>query len=282
MKSNESLSGVGETALGAAMMRARESLRPDRLFDDPYAEEFVAAAPEAFADGPTHSGDGELAALEAAFSSAVVVRTRFYDDYLLAACAAGCRQVVLLAAGLDTRAFRLNWPARVRLFELDLPEVLAFKEGVLARRRAAPRCARTALPVDLREDWPAQLTDAGFEPSGRTVWLLEGLLTYLSNDDAVLLLTAVGELSSAGSQLSFDRDSIAEDSLLARARTLPTMNQVTSLWKGGLSENAPDWLRRHGWQVQTDDHATLAARYGRPAPDGSTGGFLTGVRLSRR
>jgi O-methyltransferase involved in polyketide biosynthesis len=165
MKSSESLSGVGETALGAAMMRARESLRPDRLFDDPYADAFVAAAPEAFADGPADSDNGALAALEAAFSSAVVVRTRFYDDYLLAACAAGCRQVVLLAAGLDTRAFRLNWPDRVRLFELDLPEVLAFKEGVLARRRAAPRCARTALPVDLREDWPAQLTDAGFEPS---------------------------------------------------------------------------------------------------------------------
>jgi O-methyltransferase involved in polyketide biosynthesis len=88
--------------------------------------------------------------------------------------------------------------------------------------------------------------------------------------------------SLLGEALRFDRDSIADDSLLARARTLPTMNQVTSLWKGGLSENAPDWLRQHGWQVQTHDHSTLAATYGRPAPDGSAGGFLTGVRLSRR
>jgi methyltransferase (TIGR00027 family) len=100
--------GVGETALGAAMMRARESGRPDRLFDDPYAAALVEAAPPVFDEGPSSADDPLIAQLEAAFEVSVAVRTRFYDDFVLAASAAGCRQVVLLGAGLDTRAFRLQ------------------------------------------------------------------------------------------------------------------------------------------------------------------------------
>jgi methyltransferase (TIGR00027 family) len=276
-----SLGGIGETALGAAMLRAQETLRADRLFDDPYAEAFVAAAPDAFADGPLDDTP-EFAAMVAAFCSDIVIRTRFYDDYLLAACAAGCRQVVLVAAGLDTRAFRLEWPVDVRLFELDLPEVLAFKEEVLAERQATPRCARTAIAVDLREDWPAHLEGAGFDASVRSAWLMEGLLAYLSNDDAVRLVTAVGELSSPGSQLSFEDTSLADDSPLGRACRLPAMEEITSLWEGGLSEPAPGWLRRHGWQVETHDRSALATTYGRPLPDDSTSGFLIGVRTNER
>src|SRR5919106_1775100 len=152
-------SGVGETAVGAAMMRSDESARRDRLFDDPYAAAFVAAVPDAFADGP-EPGDPEIAALTDAFRAHVAIRTRFYDDYLRTACARGCQQVVVLAAGLDARAFRLNWPAGVRLFELDLPEVLAFKDGVLAELRATPRCTRITVSIDLRDEWPIALTDA--------------------------------------------------------------------------------------------------------------------------
>ena len=158
---NELLGGVSDTALGAAEMRAEESLRPDRLVNDPYAAAFVAAAPPLLPDVPTLADDTELAALVEAGITAVAIRTRFFDDQLEAASIAGCQQVVLLAAGLDARAFRLDWPNDVHLFELDLPELFAFKEQVLAEQRASPRCDRHVVPVDLREDWPARADRCG-------------------------------------------------------------------------------------------------------------------------
>jgi methyltransferase (TIGR00027 family) len=278
--SADSPSGVGATALGAAEMRAEESVRPDRLFDDPYAAAFVAAAPPLFPEMASISDDPEIATLKAAFSASIVVRTRFYDDYLSRASGAGCRQVVILAAGLDTRAFRLHWPTDVRLFELDLPAVLAFKEAVLAEQRAEPRCVRITVGTDLREDWRVPLTDAGFSLNARTAWLAEGLLPYLSTDDAARLLSVIGELSSEGSQLSFEYDEFADDATLAQALARPEMQEVTSMWKGGLSENAVVWLRRHGWKVSSNGRSTLATQYRRPIPDSSTAGFLTATRLA--
>jgi methyltransferase (TIGR00027 family) len=186
--------------------------------------------------------------------------------------------VVLLAAGLDTRAFRLAWPDGVRLFELDLPEVLAFKEQVLAGRHAGARCQRAVLPADLRQDWPAALAAAGFQPAQPTAWLAEGLLVYLSAEQAAGLLAAVGELSAPTSRLAFEHGDVAAASLLARARAIPAMDPFTSLWKGGLGADAPDWLARRGWQVRLHDRAALAAAYGRAAPASSGGGFLTAVR----
>ena len=172
--------GVGKTALGVARVRALESQREDRLFDDPYAQAFMDAAPGAFPEERAvrarPAAHGPLASLGAAFSAHAVIRTRFYDDFLTAATAAGSRQVVLLAAGLDTRAFRLAWPAGTRVFELDLPGVLAFKEAVLGARGAVPRCERVTVPADLREDWPARLTAAGFGPAEPATWLAEGLV----------------------------------------------------------------------------------------------------------
>jgi O-methyltransferase involved in polyketide biosynthesis len=140
---SESLDGVSETALGAAEMRAEEREQPDPLFDDPYAAGFVAAAPPLFPDLPSLEDDPQLSALKDAFLAEIAIRTRFYDDYLLSACAAGCRQIVILAAGLDARAFRLDWPAGVQVFELDLPNLFAFKEQVLDEQHATPRCARS-------------------------------------------------------------------------------------------------------------------------------------------
>jgi methyltransferase (TIGR00027 family) len=186
--------------------------------------------------------------------------------------------VVLLAAGLDTRAFRLAWPPGVRLFELDLPEVLAFKQRVLAREGAVPRCERTVLAVDLRGDWPAELTRAGFEPAEPTAWLAEGLLIYLSAAEAARLLAAVGELSAPGSQLALEHRTTADTRLLDQARAIPALAEVTLLWKGGLGENARDWLARHGWRAQSHDRAALAAAHGRPLTGPSVGGFLTAVR----
>jgi methyltransferase (TIGR00027 family) len=161
----ESLVGVSETALGAAEMRAEESLRQDRLLDDPYAAAFVAAAPPLFPDLPSIDDDPTMAELKEEFVTGIAIRTRFYDDYVTAACAAGCRQVVLLAAGLDARAFRLDLPPDLRLFEVDLPDLFVFKEKVLAQQDATPKCSRTVVGIDLRENGPTRLSAAGFEPN---------------------------------------------------------------------------------------------------------------------
>jgi methyltransferase (TIGR00027 family) len=274
------LAGVSETALGAAEMRAEESRRTDRLFDDPYAAAFVEAAPPLFPDIPSIADDAALAALIEASITGVAIRTRFYDDYLSAASAAGCSQVVLLAAGLDTRAFRLGWPAGVRVFEIDLPGIFAFKERVLAGLGAIPRCERTVVAVDLREDWPTRLIAAGFEPSVPTAWAAEGLLAYLSNDDAVRLLSAVGDLSMSVSQLSFEYDDFADNSALSEVRAMQGMQEVASMWHGGLSQNPVEWLREHDWHVRTSDLATLAATYGRPLSGNPAGGYLIATRES--
>ncbi len=281
MASQEPLTSMAKTALGMARVRAAESRRPDRLFDDPYAQAFVAAAPGAFAEDEQRATSAGLAQLGAVFFVHGAIRTRFFDDYLLAATTTGCRQVVLLAAGLDTRAFRLAWPDRVRLLELDLPEVLAFKQQVLAAQHAVPRCERVVLAADLRKDWPAVLTAAGFQPAQPTAWLVEGLLIYLSAEEAARLLTAVGELSAPTSQLAFEHGNIADTSLLAQARAIPAMDQFTKLWMGGLGADAPDWLTRHGWQAHTNDRAALAAAYGRAVPASSSGGFVSAVRRAR-
>lgn len=280
-----SLKGVAKTALGVAMVRARESLRNDRLFNDPYAQRFLDAAPGAFPAEPTSAEDlakrGPMASLGAVFAFHAVLRTRFFDDYLLTATATDCAQVVLLAAGLDTRAFRLPWPGGVRVFELDLPEVFAFKEAVLAGCDAVPTGERSVVPVDLRESWTGEFVAAGFDHIAPTAWLAEGLLLYLTADEAARLLTAVGELSTPSSQLAFEHGNIAGSALLAQTCGMPTMEEYTSLWKGGLGEDVPGWLSRHGWQPQIHDLAELAASYGRLVSGPSSGGFLTAVRTGR-
>ncbi|WP_236789320.1 SAM-dependent methyltransferase [Amycolatopsis sp. GM8] len=253
-----SLTGVGKTALGVAVIRAHESRRADRLFDDPYAQAFVDALPDAFPQTADTTGIG------ATFVAHAAIRTRFFDDYLLGA---GCAQVVLLAAGLDTRAFRLSWPPGTGLFELDLPDVLAFKEKVLAN--ATPRCARTVVCVDLRMDWTSALSEAGFDPGVKTAWLAEGLLTYLTADEARRLMTAVSELSAPGSTLALEHGSVP-----AQAWRLPA--QYTSLWKGGLGDDAPEWFASHGWQVRFTAFSDVAISYARTIS--VEGGFLTLTR----
>lgn len=266
-------SGVGRTALGVARVRASEHRRPGRLFDDPLAERFLSAAPSLLVQRVSPSGDHE--AVQSRFADNVVLRTRYFDDHLLDVCAQGCRQVVLLAAGLDTRAFRLDLPPDGRVFELDRDDVLTFKNRVLADSDAAPRCQRVTLAVDLRADWAVRLTAAGFDPLAPTAWLAEGLLVYLSSDEAERLLTTVGALSAAGSTLALERGTLGADQL-RQARALPGMSAYTSLWRGGLDEDAETFLARHGWQVSVHERAAVAEGYGLAAR-ASAGSFVTAV-----
>jgi methyltransferase (TIGR00027 family) len=277
---DQPLTGVGRTALGMAMVRAGEARRVERLFDDPFAEAFLAAAPEAFRaerQARAAGDDPRGLALGTMFYVHAVLRTRFYDDYLRTAATTGCRQVVLLAAGLDSRGYRLDWPPGTRLFELDLPEVLAFKAATLAELSALPRCERITVPVDLRDDWVSTLTRSGFDPATPTAWLAEGLLIYLSAEEAGRLFTGISDLSAPGSRLSLEHGNTSS-ALLTEARAAPSMIPYTTLWKGGLAQDTTAWLQRHGWSTDLHGIAEVATRYGRDVPATSTSGFLIAVR----
>jgi methyltransferase (TIGR00027 family) len=265
--------GVGRTALGVARIRAFESQRPDRLFDDPYAQWFVDAAPDALPHGPVGSGDDDAGRLVRWLVFFTIIRTRFYDDYLLEAVAAGCRQVVIVAAGLDARAYRLAWPAGTRLFELDSPEVLAFKQAVLDAHGVPRRTGLAAVAVDLRTDWPVQLEASGFQPTVPTAWLVEGLLIYLTADEAGTLLARLTGLAAPGSRLACElhRPRGAEEDR-------PSLAGYTELWRGGPREALPDLLRELGWTPTIHDRADVAAGYGRPGPPSGGAGFVVAAK----
>jgi methyltransferase (TIGR00027 family) len=268
MTHSQPLSAVSKTALAVAQVRAHESAAENALFHDPYAAAFLAASGEAMRP------QRRLGPLANALRLQTVIRTRFYDDQLLQP---GCDQVVLLAAGLDTRAYRLAWPPATRLFELDLPPVLEFKQQVLEALSATPRCDRTAVPADLLgTTWADRLVDAGFVPGRPTAWLVEGLLVYLTADQAAALLRTVGELSAPVSRLVIERGRSGKTVL-----DDPSIAHITSLWKGGLGAGIADWLDDHGWIAKTHPLDAVAAHYGRPTANPSGTGFITAVRTSR-
>lgn len=246
--------GVSRTAVIIAQARATEDARPDRLFTDPLAADLVEAV-----------GWIQVADAGRMNQEYFALRTRFFDDHLQAAAAAGCTQVVLLAAGLDTRAFRLTWPDGTQLFEVDLPGLVAFKEAVLRARRAAPACDRVVLPVDLREDWRAALVDAGFDPEQPTAWLVEGLLMYLDTGANDTLLAEIGEVSAPGSRLGFEHANQAYVDLPQMQEVWRRLERFNATWSSTLDDPVA-WAARHGWDAQVTTADELAVRHGRPVP----------------
>ncbi|WP_327113392.1 SAM-dependent methyltransferase [Nocardia sp. NBC_01730] len=276
-----SLSGIGETSLGVAALRARESARPDRLFEDPYAQRFLDAAgysSAAWAARPS-SGRGFLDLM----SDQVAVRTRFFDEVLLDAAGDGCSQVVLLASGMDARPYRLGWPSGTRLFEVDFGEVLAFKRRALAGVRAVPQCAHFEVAADLSKDWPEVLRGAGFRADAPTIWLAEGILYALPGEAADLLLERMTELSAPGSELAADH---AEDSEVLREARAAISEDLVRLWGGGPTTDLDAWLEGHGWEPGAHEFGTIARSFKRPVPpafnpqsEGSGRGWLITARL---
>jgi N-methyltransferase len=275
-----SIPDVSWTALGNAIARADETQRGDRLFSDPLAEHFVTAAGSAMSylspqeasaqhESPPHSDAMAMMSddMMAMISDVIVIKTRFFDEYFQRVCAEGCRQVVVLAAGLDTRAFRLDWPAGVRLFEVDLPAVLEFKEGVLLTQAARPTCERIVVQADLRENWTTALRDAGFDAGQPTAWLAEGILGALTAADCDQLLDVMTMLSTPSSWFALDH---THDGLLAVPRLQPLLEgtgiSLEEIVKGGPTDPADQWLARHGWLPSTDDVVQQAATYQRPTP----------------
>lgn len=271
------IDAVGATALGIARARAEESRRPDRLFDDPYAERFVAAGGDLSPFGDAAAGGGASARAWALLLHHVAVRTRFFDDHLTDAVAAGCRQVVLVAAGLDARGLRLSWPSGVHLFELDQGPVLAFKERVLRGRAPAGGGRRTLVPVDLRQDWPAALVEAGFEPGRPAAWLVEGLFPALSPADSDRLLERLGTLAAPGSWIAYDDTG---DPALVRPLLAELDPALVPLWKGGPGGEPAAWLGGRGWDAEVVDQEEAAQRYGRAPATGALRPRL--VRARRR
>jgi methyltransferase (TIGR00027 family) len=257
------LTGVGATAALVAAGRALESERSDRLFDDSWAVRFVQAT--GFADTVDWRSVSTLGKVYEWFIAAVPVRTKFLDDRLRATVHDGCRQVVLLGAGLDTRALRLDWPAGLRFFELDTDDVLTFKDSVLGDDRPA-HAERIEVRLDLRDDWPVALRAAGFRPEIQTMWIVEGLVQYLEAADVHTLLTRLSELSVPGSRLGVT---------LAPPRTGDEVNpgilpisaeEYRAMWKWDSPAEPAAWLADYGWQAEAFTIDECAQTYGRELP----------------
>jgi methyltransferase (TIGR00027 family) len=270
-------SGAGITALGLAAARSVESGRPDRLIEDPFARTLFDAARADLPMLVDWPGPGvsisDTEALHLHGSRYIGLRTRYYDDALLAAARDGLTQGVLLGAGLDTRAFRLDLPADFHLFELDQPGVLEFKSATLQDLAAEPRCSHSSIGIDLREDWPAALQAAGFEPRRPTVWVAEGLLAYLPPEAQSGLVSAIHDLAARGSVLVLDRiagDPAAPDRLKALSERSGI--DMEGLLANGDSSDVAASLSAKGWIADEEQTAIVADRYGRdlgdPLPDG--------------
>ncbi|MFD8706593.1 class I SAM-dependent methyltransferase [Kitasatospora sp. NPDC059648] len=267
------------TAVGVARVRALETERGDALFHDPLARAFAAAG-GLWPSSPPLPDDEAARRRRLAVSFSIVIRTKFLDDLLQQACADGVRQVVLLGAGMDSRAFRMDWPEGTRLFEVDTAAPLDFKASVLRRERAVARCERITVPVDLREDWPAALAAAGHDPSGPTVWIAEGLLIYLPEDAVELLLARIGAQSAPGSRMGL---TLGSRGVIERFGANAAPGSAASMWVSEMPDDPVDWLAGHGWEADCHTVRERAAAYGRPITtppqrEEGPGGLISAVR----
>ena len=249
--------GVGWTAFLTAYGRAQESREATAGFDDPFASMFIGAvtgaqtvdAGEFPRVGP--AVDDGSSPFWRAMRFYFCARTPFYDQQVLRAVDAGCRQVVLLGAGLDSRAFRLGLGEDVTVFELDQAPVLDFKQAVLDEHGATPTGTRVPVRADLRDDWPRALSAAGFDASRPAVWVAEGLLMYLTRRDADRLLAAVTARSAPGSRLAgeyFGGEWQESDAITADEQESAAWELMRQAFRyGPVADTPADWLTGHGW-----------------------------------
>lgn len=268
------LSGIGATSLGVALLRAVEDARSDRLVADPYARHIVAAG-AARSDWGTSSVHEDGAAFLTLMADQVAVRTRFLDETLLRLTHAGCDQVAVLGCGMDTRAYRIDWPTGTRLFEVDFEEVLAFRDDTLAACGAAERCTRIAVAADLSQDWTSALHGAGFDATRPTAWLAEGLLYALDDGECGTLLDRITDLSAPGSTLAFDH---LEDSPVLRSARAALSPELLELWRGGPTDLAR-WLTGSGWRPSIHELGEIAGQFGRTVPAELSGAVLATATL---
>lgn len=293
---------VGATALGVAAARAVETAATNPLIRDEFAKVLVSSAGTAWA----RLADADLAWLDGDQLGRRVhrvacdyqaVRTHFFDEYFGAAVDAGVRQVVILAAGLDARAYRLNWPAGTVVYEIDQPSVLEYKAGILQSHGAVPTARRHAVAVDLRDDWPAALIAAGFDGTQPTAWLAEGLLPYLPGDAADRLFDMVTALSAPGSRIAAETAPVHGEERRAEMRARfkkvadvlgieQTIDVQELVYHDQDRASVADWLTDHGWRARSQRAPDEMRRVGRwvegvPMADDPTAfaEFVTAERL---
>jgi methyltransferase (TIGR00027 family) len=273
---------VGATATGVAVGRALASRAVNPLIDDPFAEPLVRAVGVDFF---TRLATGELDPAEvdggvewgmAQMAAMMAVRTKLIDDFFTDAAAGGIRQAVILASGLDARAYRLDWPAGTTVYEIDQPEVIEFKTRTLHDIGATPTAQRRTVAIDLRQDWPAALHDAGFDAAQSTAWSAEGLLAFLPPDAQDRLLDNITALSASGSRLVAENmGGGGEVTTAMQDRMHEVVDnwrrhgfdvEMTDLWYSGDRHDVAQYLNGHGWETAEDRMADLFTANGLSAP----------------
>jgi methyltransferase (TIGR00027 family) len=273
---------VGATATMVAAARAVATKADNALINDPFAEPLVRAVGVDFLSRWA-AGELDAANVDTEDSSwklqqmpdAMAARTRFFDAFFHEATAAGIRQAVILASGLDARAYRLDWPADMTVFEVDQPEVIAFKTQTLSELGASPTTARRTVAIDLRQNWPAALVEAGFDRSQPTAWIAEGLLGYLPPDAQDRLLDNISALSADGSRLAIEAIPDMPEVDQEKAREL--MQQATEQWRAhgfdlnfeelgyeGDRNDVAEYLNGLGWRSVGQPMSQLLAEHGLP------------------
>jgi methyltransferase (TIGR00027 family) len=273
---------VGATATMVAAARAVATKAENPVIHDQYAEPLVRAVGVDFL---TRWASGELNVADVdaedatwklqQMPDAMAARTRFFDAFFAEATKAGIRQAVILASGLDARAYRLDWPADTTVFEVDQPEVIAFKTQTLSELGASPTADRRTVAIDLRYDWPAALIEAGFDRTQPTAWIAEGLLGYLPPEAQDSLLDNISALSADGSRLATEAIPNLPDVDQDKAREL--MREATEKWRAhgfdlnfdelgyqGERNDVAEYLNRLGWRSVGQPMSQLLAEHGLP------------------
>lgn len=244
--------GLGLTARWTAAIRAYENTREDRLFTDPWASLLAGS------EGQEWMGSRSFESV-----APIILRTRYFDDFLQRITGErSIRQIVLMAAGLDTRAFRLSWPEQTEIFELDRASVLEEKQAVLNEAKAHPCCKRQIIKVDLTGNWPDALMKGGFNPERGSVWLLEGFLFYITSEAIFDLLSTVSLLAIPGSYLGFD---IVNSTTLTHPLTRPWIDmqaKAGAAWVGTMDDPV-GFLTARGWRVTLTQAGQPEANHGR-------------------
>ncbi|KUH95644.1 class I SAM-dependent methyltransferase [Mycobacterium sp. IS-3022] len=270
-------SSVGTTATMVAAARAIASREDDPLFDDPYAAPLVRAVGVDFF---TRLVDGEIELNDADGAGArfmarlIAVRTRFFDDFFRDAGAAGIRQAVILASGLDSRPYRLPWPAGTVVYEIDQPQVIEFKSATMASLGAAPAAELRTVGIDLRENWPKALRDRGFDPGQPAAWSAEGLLVYLPPEAQDRLFDNIAALSAPGSRLATEYHPDAAATIGERSKAISRQwgengmhFDISDLFYAGERSHVADYLTGTGWHVSARNRPEVFAAYGQEFPE---------------
>jgi len=278
-------SSVGATATMVAAARAMASTADDALINDPFAEPLVRAVGVDFftrlVTGELRpedlDSDNESVGMQR-MTDNMAVRTKFFDEFFLSATEGGIRQAVILASGLDSRAYRLAWPAGTTVYEIDQPDVIEFKTRTLAELGAEPTAERRTVAMDLRYDWPSALIEEGFDPNQPTAWSAEGLLGYLPPDAQDRLLDTITELSAPGSRVAVE--SVPNIDPSDHEKAIERMQAASERWRDhgfdldfaelvylGDRNEAAAYLGDHGWQLSRQSVKELFAVNGLPPLD---------------